>query len=402
LDRRKQQAEEQENGILAEAGDRMSEKKKISVILPVYNVERYLEKCMTDILGQTLKEIEVICIDDGSEDGSLEILREYERRDARVRVVSQKNAGAAAARNRGMALAQGKYLSFLDSDDFFEPDMLEKAYQCAQRERAEITIFRGNRYDDTLETYLPMDYSIKSRQLPEKNPFSWRDMPDHIFTFAVGWAWDKLYLRTFVEDAKLQFQQLRTSNDLYFVFSSLVKAERIFTMEDLLVHHRIHVKGSLSVTREKSWRCFFEACTALQEELIRMGVYENVEKGFVSWALHFCFWNLDTIEGAAYEKVYDLICEECCGRFGFFRHPREDYAQPELYDRLLQMRGRSSVESLLLEKKRLEKEREQMQMRIRRLEEENRAVKSSPTFRAGRIVTAVPGKIRRMIRKDRE
>lgn len=376
----------------------MSDKIKVSVILPVYNVERYLKICMDGILRQTLKEIEVICIDDGSTDASLEILKEYERRDGRVRVVAQANAGAAAARNRGMGLAQGEYLSFLDSDDFFEPEMLEKAYWCAEREQAEITVFRGNRYDDTLETYIPMDYSIKSWQLPDKNPFSWKDMPDRIFTFAVGWAWDKLYLRKFVEEEKLEFQELRTSNDLYFVFSSLAKAKKIFTMEDLLVHHRIHVKGSLSVTREKSWKCFYEASTALQEELIRMGVYGELEKGFVNWALHFCFWNLDTIEGAAYEKVYDLLCGECSERFCFFHHERAYYAQPELYDRLSQMKGHTCVEYLLLENKRLSEEKKQKQDRIAALEQENRAVKNSPTFRAGRVITAVPGKLKRIVK----
>ena len=375
----------------------MSGEIKVSVILPVYNVERYLKKCMDDILGQTMREIEVLCIDDGSTDRSLEILREYEGQDDRVRVLTQANAGAAAARNRGMELAQGRYLSFLDSDDFFEPEMLEKAYQCAEREQAEITIFRGNRYDDTLETYIQMDYSIKKRQLPDKNPFSWKDMPGHIFTFAVGWAWDKLYLRKFVEDEKLRFQELRTSNDLYFVFSSLAKAKRIFTMEDMLVHHRIHVKGSLSVTREKSWRCFYEACRALQEELMRMGVYRELEQGFVSWALHFCFWNLDTIEGAAYEKVYDLICGECSGQFGFYRHTREYYVQPELYDRILQMKDCTCVEYLLLENKRLAEEKRQGQKKIEELEKENRAVKNSATFRAGRVITAVPGKIKKAL-----
>lgn len=379
----------------------MSEEIKVSVILPVYNVERYLKQCMDGILGQTMKKIEVLCIDDGSTDGSLEILQEYEKRDSRVRTLSQANAGAAAARNRGMELARGEYLSFLDADDFFEPEMLERAYQCARREQAEITVFRGNRYDDTLETYIPMDYSIKSWQLPDKNPFCWKDMPDRIFTFAVGWAWDKLYLRKFVEEEKLRFQELRTSNDLYFVFASLVKAKKIFTMEELLVHHRIHVKGSLSATREKSWKCFYEACIALQEELIRMDVYGELEKGFVNWALHFCFWNLDTIEGAAYDKVYGLVCKECCERFGFFRHERDYYAQPELYDRLMQMRGHTCVEYLLLENKRLAEEKRRKQERIAELEMENRAVKNSPTFRAGRVITAVPGKIKKVLRGNK-
>lgn len=91
---------------------------KVSVILPVYNVSEYLRQCMDSIVGQTLKDIEIICVDDGSTDDSLEILKEYEAKDKRVKVIEQKNAGAGAARNNGLAIATGEYLSFLDSDDF--------------------------------------------------------------------------------------------------------------------------------------------------------------------------------------------------------------------------------------------------------------------------------------------
>ena len=100
---------------------------KISVIIPVYNAEKYLEKCLDSILQQTFREIEVICGDDGSQDASKQILRRYASQDARVIVVEQKNMYAGVARNRGMELAKGKYLIFLDADDFFHPDMLRRA-----------------------------------------------------------------------------------------------------------------------------------------------------------------------------------------------------------------------------------------------------------------------------------
>ena len=103
---------------------------KVSVIIPVYNVEKYLGPCLDSILGQTLNNIEVICVDDGSTDRSLDILREYEKRDARVKVLTQPNTNAGAARNKGIQQARGEYLSFLDSDDHFDPTMLEK---CAAR-----------------------------------------------------------------------------------------------------------------------------------------------------------------------------------------------------------------------------------------------------------------------------
>ena len=113
---------------------------KVSVIIPVYNVEPYLKQCMDSVVGQTLKDIEIICVDDGSTDGSLDILREYAAEDNRIQIIEQKNAGAGAARNNGMRHATGKYLSFLDSDDFFEPRMLEKAYDLAEKDQADLSL----------------------------------------------------------------------------------------------------------------------------------------------------------------------------------------------------------------------------------------------------------------------
>ena len=137
-----------------------------------------------------------------------------------------------------MTLAGGKYLSFLDADDFFERDMLRLAFENAEREQADIVIFRGDRYDDTLEKYIQMNYSIKSAQLPGKNPFSFHDIPYRIFTFAVGWAWDKLYLRAFVEQERLRFQNLRTSNDSVS-YTHLDVYKRQVQMHPTIVAHTI-------------------------------------------------------------------------------------------------------------------------------------------------------------------
>ena len=109
------------------------------MIVPVYNVEEYLPECLDSILSQTLTNIEVICIDDGSSDNSVKILKEYENKDKRIKLLFQKNQGAAVARNAGLKIAEGEYVSILDSDDFFEPDFLEKMYnQCKKLESLSI------------------------------------------------------------------------------------------------------------------------------------------------------------------------------------------------------------------------------------------------------------------------
>ncbi|MBR6222807.1 MAG: glycosyltransferase family 2 protein [Lachnospiraceae bacterium] len=106
---------------------------KVSVIVPVYDAEKYLEQCLDSIVNQTLKEIEIICVDDGSTDSSMEILNRFKENDPRITVLSQQNLFAGVARNNGKSHARGKYLVFWDSDDYFYETALEKMYSQCER-----------------------------------------------------------------------------------------------------------------------------------------------------------------------------------------------------------------------------------------------------------------------------
>ena len=122
---------------------------KVSVIVPVYNGSKYLRMCLNCICAQTLKDIQIICVDDNSTDDSLDILKEYEAKDPRVVVIhNDSHTNAGNCRNTGMEFADGEYLSFLDADDFFEPEMLEKAYKTAINDHAEIIAFRCNQFNE--------------------------------------------------------------------------------------------------------------------------------------------------------------------------------------------------------------------------------------------------------------
>ena len=121
---------------------------KVSVIIPVYNVEEYLRECLDSVVNQTLKEIEIICVDDGSTDSSLDILKEYAEKDNRITVMKQANLHAGVARNAGLSVAKGEYLSFLDSDDFFEKDMLEKMFLKVSSNLSDVIVCSNNLWDD--------------------------------------------------------------------------------------------------------------------------------------------------------------------------------------------------------------------------------------------------------------
>lgn len=259
----------------------MSCNPKISVIIPVYNEEKYLSDCIESIIHQSLEDIEIIFIDDGSTDKSLDILKKYEMQDDRLSVLEQKNLFAGNARNSGLEKARGEYLIFLDADDFFEVDMLEKMYSEAKQKKLDIVICEYSVIDqeknhfDTEHTFLP-DLEVFS-------PYSIRD--NAIFQLVTGVAWNKLFRKTFIDKLGISFQNLRCSNDGYFVYIALMCAKRITYIKEQLVHYRANNMFSLSGTREKSWINAFQMLTSIKNKMVELHIYYDFEKSFLNYAL---------------------------------------------------------------------------------------------------------------------
>lgn len=218
---------------------------KVSVVVPVYNTAPYLRQCLDSIAAQTLRDIEIICVDDGSTDGSLEILREYEGRDARFVVLQQQNQFAGVARNRGMERARGSYIVFWDSDDFFEPTALEKMYAQIVRYEADICVCGANQFFQETGELRPSTRYLAEDRLPQAAVFNRHTHNDFILSFATVMPWNKMLLRRFIEENHLRFQDRRNSNDTYFCACALLLAERIVTVPDRLVSYRVGRQGSL-------------------------------------------------------------------------------------------------------------------------------------------------------------
>lgn len=296
---------------------------KVSVILPVYNSEKYLRQCLDSLCSQSLKDIEIICVDDGSEDSSLEILKEYERRNSQIRIFAQENQGAGAARNLGLKKARGESLSFLDADDFFEPNMLQSAYEKMEQCHADFVVFESDQFYMNTGKYVKNPWVVKRGDIPPYMPFSHRELTDNIFQTFVGWAWDKLYRRSFIVENKLFFQEQRTTNDLLFVFSALVLAKRIAVVYETLAHQRRDLETSLSVTRERSWHCFFDALIALREQLIKSGKFWETERDFVNYSLKFSLWNLKTLNEPTKSMLRYRLKSEWFNVLGINEKPKE-------------------------------------------------------------------------------
>lgn len=305
----------------------------ISVVIPCYNVEKYLKQCMDSVLSQTLKDIEVLCVDDGSSDGTLDILKEYQKKDHRIKVIVQKNAGAGAARNHGLKEAKGKYVSFLDSDDFFEPEMLQEAYESAEKNQADFVVFNSDQYHMDKECYVEVPWVLRMQEIPPYMPFNYRQLTGNVFKTFVGWAWDKLYRKSFVEENNLWFQEQRTTNDMLFVFRALTVAKRISVVNKVLAHQRRGGSESLSVTREKSWHCFYDALIALKKHLEKEGIFWELERDYVNYALHFSLWNLNTLAEPTHQMLKEKLCSEWFDQLGIsgkteeYFYNRGEYAQ---------------------------------------------------------------------------
>lgn len=278
----------------------------ISVIIPVYNASEFLNKCINSIINQTLQGIEIILINDGSTDNSLDILNEYASKDDRIIVINQENQGAAISRNNGLYIAKGKYLSFLDADDFFELNMLEKAFTKCELYNAECCVFRCASYDNHTKKTSPMQYSIRDFLLPCKEVFAADEIEKDIFKAFVGWAWDKLFLTDFIRNNNLTFQDLRTTNDLFFVYAAIIKANKITVLDEILANHRENTT-SLSNTRDISCDCFYYALLALQNYLITQNLYSRYRIDFINYALHFSLWHLNTLPISSAEIIYNNL-----------------------------------------------------------------------------------------------
>lgn len=252
---------------------------KVSVIIPVYNVEKYLEECITSVLEQTLTDIEVICVDDGSTDQSYDILCRLQKKDNRIVILRQQNEFAGVARNKGIEVAQGDYLVFLDSDDFFEKDLLEKMYTACTRQNADICVCDADNYDNSTGKYFDTGYYHKAA-VPSCKTFSKKELGVNTFLFCYPMPWNKMFSKKIIDRYGLRFQKIRKTNDLGFVYMAIACAESITVINDKLIHYRVGLDNSLQAKNKGMDIHFAEAIVYLMEGLKARGLYQEVKQSY--------------------------------------------------------------------------------------------------------------------------
>lgn len=304
---------------------------KVSVIIPVFNVENYLEDCLESLLNQTMPDFEVLCMDDGSTDGSIDLLTLYSRLDSRIKVFFGKNEGAAVQRNRGIDASVGEYLYFMDSDDMAVDTLLEKTYSAAIRANADVVAFDINALDMQTGKLQGQKYCFRKANAPVgKSVFSVVDAPDRIFQISNPSPWTKLVRREFVLRKHLRYQNLQNTNDAFFAHMSMALADRITLLDEQLYIYRIGMTSNIQSKKEKEPECAVEAYMAIYHRLVEERIFTLCEKSWVAELLAVLCFTLKTVSSRqAYKKLYQRLCQPDVVATGYLAHEEDFY--PDRY-----------------------------------------------------------------------
>ncbi len=293
---------------------------KVTIVMPVYNAIEYLQDSIVSILNQSYEEFELICVDDGSTDGSSDYLDKCAENDKRIIVIHQENQGGGAARNRGLKAAKGKYIIFFDSDDKFERELLEKTIAKADSDNLDITIFNGDTFDNVTGEIKSAPWLIRGDvKKIEKEPF------DVVNTS----VWNKLFRREYLEEKNLFFQNNRIADNIFFTFMSIIYASRIGIVNEVLIHYRTNNTNSITSKSDRYPKDTINALLSIKNRLEQDGVFEEKKNIYVGFAAEYLINRLrvfKTQEG--FGEFYSLLHNGGLEELGLF--PYTDFNNKKL------------------------------------------------------------------------
>lgn len=264
----------------------------VSIIVPVFNTVSYLHTCLDSILNQTLNNIEIICINDGSTDNSLEILKNYQKIDDRIKIINKNNEGQGIARNIGIDNASGEYIAFVDSDDFIKEDMLEKLYKSAINNNLDLVMCKVASFDElTSEINDSLwYYSLGVFKDFEKNVFSHKDTRDFTCEISVT-PYNKLYKNSFIKKHNIKFAENLIFEDEVFFYDVYLKANKISIVDETLYYYRMNRKGStVEKTEDKNYSDIVPIFKLIMDKFIETNNWEDYKVYVSNRFIHLMLW----------------------------------------------------------------------------------------------------------------
>ncbi len=338
----------------------MHMKDLVSIIIPVYNAEKYLLESVQSALSQSYKNIEIICVDDGSSDSSPEILKKLASDNSNVKIITQENAGGGVARNKGLDNAVGKYVYFLDSDDIAAPNLIEKALARANECDADLVAFHGYTFvNDDVNTKKFKSGFNKNIATNTDGVVSYKDFPSTILSLVNVVPWNKLIRRDFLVKNNIRFLNLTTSDDVTFSALCNAYAERIAFADNALLYYRVGHSGTVSTNSSNILNVRFavEAVEKRVAELpyakeiissVRNFAVQNLSFGFMNYSSDFTLPQVKEF----YEYIHSRFSDALLGKLepGELTDkrlfPLYQSIKKHTYDEMLKIKSRKITVSL--------------------------------------------------------
>lgn len=295
--------------------------KKVSLIVPVYNVERYLKQCLDSILLQTYGNLEIILVDDGATDTSGQICDQYAAQDSRIVVIHQKNAGAANAKNAGLDKATGHYLAFIDSDDYVQPNWIEKMVEAAETFGADVVECD---FDKVYQSHCETENNFQD---PSKCFTAEEYLSQYLNNWTCSLFWNKLFDRRLVQEVRFR-KERRCIDDEFFTYKAVTGAKKVVRIQDVLYHYR--QRASSAVSTEKNRLQITDDALEILMERYRWikHHYPKLSKGYLShdveimlyFAREFDFTEITKKKFRAIARFYLKECLQVRSSVVIFRY----------------------------------------------------------------------------------
>ena len=293
---------------------------KVSVVIPVYNAEDYLRESLDCIVNQTIDNIEVICVDDGSADSSWDILNEYKNKYENFQIYHQENQGGGAARNYAMRKANGKYIYFMDADDILDTNALKEFYEISEDKNLDFLIFQATNYDEDTGEYFDTDYYLMNDlyDFVGDKIFSFDDLGDHIFDFSVT-PWCKFYNREFVLSTNAHFAEGLIFHDNIFFWDIIFDAERMYFYRKKYYTRRLHSASSTGAG-DKRYVSSIKIYNMIVQKFIDHGYFEKYKERLYNGKIKRVFVRYNGIRDEYKEFYYNAMKEDFSKIIGHERY----------------------------------------------------------------------------------
>lgn len=300
---------------------------KVSIVIPCYNVERYVRECMQSVVSQTLQDIEIICINDGSTDSTGEILREFASKDKRINLIEQQNGGYGVAVNRGIAQAKGEYIGIVESDDFANPTMYEKLYAKAKQTNAELVKCNFFVYDShsKVQNKLWKDNKQNLSNAPSGVFNPCKDFPQIFYFHASIWA--GIYKADFIKQIKLLETAGAAYQDFPFAMEILTKTTKMAVIKEPLYHWRMETNQNNSTQANPAKLIRMANMTLISAQVLaKENVLDELKEYFFCHAAmaNMGFFDKQSLKG---RKIYTQKMYEV---FALYKNPQFTHFKPKL------------------------------------------------------------------------